>query len=46
MNFKFELECSECGEFTHVLLEDDDVFPTKCPLCGGECEAELEELEL
>jgi len=46
MNRMYELECSVCEEFTRVGIEDDDTFPTYCPLCGGEAEATLDDLEL
>ena len=42
----YELECQECEEFSRVLMDDDDNFPMYCPLCGGEAEAEVTDLEL
>jgi Zn finger protein HypA/HybF involved in hydrogenase expression len=44
--YKYELECSECEEFTYVLLEEDEMYPCICPLCGAEAESEPTELEL
>ncbi len=47
MDQAYELECMECGEFTTVVLEyETESYPTHCPLCGGEAEAELVELKL
>ena len=42
----YELECPDCGEFTRVLMDDDDNFPIYCPLCGAEAETEVTDLEL
>ena len=44
--YHYELECLECEEFSYVTLEEDETFPTFCPLCGAEAESEITELDL
>ncbi len=42
---EYEIHCEECGEVSYIKT-NGDAFPSFCPLCGAEAEAELTEMRL